>query len=219
MLYLCGSPSEGAGVFEDSLEIMHSADLQWTMPLIIFSLCLNMTLFLYIYNKDAPPPPLFLPSSIPETLWLCCSVRRSEGYRTPDVLPLCSRRWRRCSSCCRGERAPSSAEWASPAAQRRHRKVDFQVRSAHFNSLCSERNAQRCNGPKKYPTQRNTQIIFFLPKIFPDLFDYYSTIVVFNSLVSFLSAQTSFFCICMWNPAGWNLRRLLARGLLVWTAC
>lgn len=54
MLYLCGSPSEGAGVFEDSLEIMHSADLQWTMPLIIFSLCLNMTLF-YIYNKDAPP--------------------------------------------------------------------------------------------------------------------------------------------------------------------
>lgn len=50
---------------------------------------------------------------------------------------------------------------------------------------------------KKNAIQRNTQIIFLLPKILPDLFDYYSTVVVFNSPVSFLLAQTSFFCICM----------------------
>lgn len=51
-------------------------------------------------------------------------------------------------------------------------------------------NAQRCNG------QRNV-LSSETPKLLPDLFDYYSTAVVFNSLVSFLLAQTSFFCICM----------------------
>lgn len=58
MLFLCGSQSEGAGVFEDYLEIMRSADLQWTMQLIIFRLCLNTTFF-FLMKQGCFSPPKF----------------------------------------------------------------------------------------------------------------------------------------------------------------